>query len=67
MVGNTAKTGKGLARCVASSLMLAECQSNKMCTVAVIGHSLVPTTVTLNDLNDVTIDLYRFPGATLDL
>ena len=44
----------------------AECQSNKMCTVAVIGHSLVPTTVTLNDLDDVTIDMHCFPGATID-
>ena len=64
MVGNTAITGKGSARCVANSLML--CQSSKMCSVAVIGHSLVPTTVTLNDLTNETIDVYRFPGATID-
>ena len=37
-----------------------------MCSVAVIGHSLVPTTVTLNDITNVTIDIYRFPGAIID-
>ena len=37
-----------------------------MFTVAVIRHLLVPTTVTLADLNDMTIDVYRFPGATID-
>ena len=36
-----------------------------MCSVAVIGHSLVPTTVTL-DIANVTLDVYRFPGATID-
>ena len=37
-----------------------------MFTIAVIGHSLVPTTVTLTDLNDMTIDMYCFSGATID-
>ena len=36
-----------------------------MCSVAVIGHSLVPTTVTL-DIDSVALDIYRFPGATIN-
>ena len=36
-----------------------------MCSVAVIGHSLGPTTVTL-DITNVTIDVYRFPGAKIN-
>ena len=36
-----------------------------MCSVTVIGHSLIPTTVNL-DIDNVTLDIYRFPGATID-
>ena len=36
-----------------------------MCSIAVVGHSLVPKTVTL-DIANVTLDIYRFPGATIN-
>ena len=36
-----------------------------MLPVAVIGHSLVPLSVCVNDISDVSIDLYRYPGATI--
>ena len=36
-----------------------------MCSVTVIGHSLIPTTVIL-DITYVTIDACCFPGATID-
>ena len=36
-----------------------------MCSIAIVGHSLVPKTVNL-DLDNVTIDIFRYPGATID-
>ena len=36
-----------------------------MCSIAVVGHSLVPKTVDLA-LDKVTIDIFRYPGATID-
>ena len=37
-----------------------------MLSVAVIGHSLVPVNVSMNDIPDVHIDIYRYPGATVN-
>ena len=36
-----------------------------MCSIAVVGHSLVPRTVNL-DLDNVTVDIFRYPDATID-
>ena len=36
-----------------------------MFSVAVIGHSLVPHNMCVNDVSDISIDLYRYPGATI--
>ena len=36
-----------------------------MCSIAIVGHSLVPKTVNL-DLANMTLDIYCFPGATID-
>ena len=36
-----------------------------MCSIAVVGHSLVPETVNL-DLDNMTIDIFRYPVATID-
>ena len=36
-----------------------------MCSIAVVGHSLVPKTANL-DLDNVTIDIFCYPGATVD-
>ena len=36
-----------------------------MCSVSVVGHSLVPRTVNL-DLDNVTIDIFCYPGTTID-
>ena len=36
-----------------------------MYSIAVVGHSLVPKTVDLV-LENVTIDIFRYPGATID-
>ena len=36
-----------------------------MYSIAVVGHSLVPKSVNL-DLENVTVDIFRFPGATID-
>ena len=35
-------------------------------SVCVIGHSLVPTTVTLTNLPSVNLTVLRYPGATID-
>ena len=37
-----------------------------MLSVAVLGHSLVPETITVNDVTDVCFDIYRYPGATVN-
>ena len=36
-----------------------------MYSIAVVGHSLVPKTVDL-DLENMTIDVFRYPGKTID-
>ena len=33
--------------------------------IAIVGHSLVPRTVNLG-LENVTIDIFRYPGATIN-
>ena len=33
--------------------------------IAVVGYLLVPKSVNL-DLENVTVDIFRFPGATID-
>ena len=48
------------------------CQSHanlvsvSMYRAAIVSHSLEPLSVCVSDLPDVSIDLYRFPGATID-
>ena len=42
-----------------------ELRKANMCSIAVVGHSLVPKTVTL-DIANVTLDIYCFPGANID-
>ena len=37
-----------------------------MFRAAVLGHSLVPLSLCVSDLPGVTVDLYRYPGATID-
>ena len=36
-----------------------------MCSIAILGHSLAPKTVNL-DLDNVTIDIFHYPSATID-
>ena len=36
-----------------------------MLSVEVIRHSLVPLSVSVKDISDVHIDLYRYPGTTV--
>ena len=38
-----------------------------MLRVVVLGHTLVPETIVVKDITDVTIDIYRFPGATISV
>ena len=40
--------------------------SDNMFDVAIVGHSLVPRSVCVDDLSDVKVDLYRYLGATID-
>ena len=37
-----------------------------MFRVALVGHSLLPTNVNFSNLHNVTVEVYRFPGATID-
>ena len=37
-----------------------------MSSVAVIGHSIVPLSVRVNDIPDICVDLYQYPGATIN-
>ena len=37
-----------------------------MLSVAVVGHSLVPLSVSVNNIPDICIDLYRYPDATVN-
>ena len=38
-----------------------------MFSVAVLGHSLVPEPIVIEELPDITVDIYRYPGATIDV
>ena len=40
--------------------------SVNMYRAAIVSHSLIPVSVCVNDLPDVSTDVYRFPGATID-
>ena len=40
--------------------------SVNMYRAAIVGHSLVPVSVCVNDLPDLSTDVYRLPGATID-
>ena len=42
-----------------------ELRKANICSIAVVGHSLVPKTVNL-DIANMMLDTYRFPGATID-
>ena len=38
-----------------------------MFSVALLGHSLVPEPIVVDDLPDVIVDVYQYPGSTIDV
>ena len=46
---------------------LGKLRCDTMFSVAVLGHSLVPKPIVVEELPDIIVDIYRYPDATIDV